>query len=35
MGTNVADERIVLPSYKVIVEDGIVYVNDGKGDRAN
>ncbi|AHG02163.1 hypothetical protein HALLA_19890 (plasmid) [Halostagnicola larsenii XH-48] len=29
-GENVADENIVLPSYDVVVENGIVYVDDGR-----
>ncbi|ELY50945.1 Rieske (2Fe-2S) protein [Natronolimnohabitans innermongolicus] len=28
-GENVADDSIILPSYDVVVDDGVVYVDDG------
>lgn len=29
-GENLADDNIVLPSYNVVVKDGVVFVDDGK-----
>ena len=29
-GTHIGDDSIVLPMYDVVVEDGVVYVDDGK-----